>query len=91
AENMKKNGGFIPGLRPGKPTSEFIQRTITRISWLGAASYAFIAIVPIIFQWIFRINVGWGGTTLLIVTGVALEIIKQLQSQLLMRHYKGFL
>lgn len=91
AENMKKNGGFVPGLRPGKPTSDYIGRTINRISWIGAASYAFIAIVPVIFEWIFRINIGWGGTTLLIVTGVALEIIKQLESQLLMRHYKGFL
>ena len=91
AENMKKNGGFVPGLRPGKPTSDYIGRTINRMSWIGAASYAFIAIMPVIFQWIFRVNIGWGGTTLLIVTGVTLEIIKQLESQLLMRHYKGFL
>ncbi len=91
AENMKKNGGFIPGIRPGKPTSEFIQNVVNRISLIGACFYAFIAMVPVLFEWIFKINVGFGGTTLLIVTGVALEIVKQLDSQLLMRNYKGFL
>ena len=91
AENMKKNGGFIPGIRPGKPTSDFIQRSVTRLSWVGATFYSLIAILPVLFQWIFGVNVGFGGTTLLIVTGVALELVKQLESQLLMRHYKGFL
>ncbi len=91
AENMKKNGGFIPGIRPGKPTSDFIQNVVNKISLIGACFYAFIAIVPVLFEWIFKINVGFGGTTLLIVTGVALEIVKQLDSQLLMRNYKGFL
>lgn len=91
AENMKKNGGFIPGIRPGKPTSDYIQTTVDRLSWIGALFYSVIAIMPVVFQWIFGFKVGFGGTTLLIVTGVALEIIKQLESQLLMRHYKGFL
>ncbi len=91
AENMKKNGGFIPGIRPGKPTSEFIQNVVNRISLIGACFYAFIAMVPVIFEWVFKMQVGFGGTTLLIVTGVALEIVKQLDSQLLMRNYKGFL
>lgn len=91
AENMKKNGGFVPGIRPGKPTSDFIQNVVDRISLIGACFYAVIAMLPVIFQWIFGIQVGFGGTTLLIVTGVALEIVKQLESQLLMRHYKGFL
>ena len=91
AENMKKNGGFIPGIRPGKPTSDFIQNVVNKISLIGACFYAFIAIVPVLFEWIFKVNVGFGGTTLLIVTGVALEIVKQLDSQLLMRNYKGFL
>ena len=91
AENMKKNGGFIPGIRPGKPTSDFIQFVVNKISLIGACFYAFIAMVPVLFEWIFKINVGFGGTTLLIVTGVALEIVKQLDSQLLMRNYKGFL
>lgn len=91
AENMKKNGGFVPGIRPGKPTSDYIQTTVDRLSWIGAVFYSIIAIMPVIFQWVFGFKVGFGGTTLLIVTGVALEIIKQLESQLLMRHYKGFL
>ncbi len=92
AENMKKSGGFIPGIRPGKPTSEFIQGVVDRISLIGACFYAIIAIIPVAMGWLFPgFQVGFGGTTLLIVTGVALEIVKQLESQLLMRHYKGFL
>jgi len=91
AENMKKSGGFVPGIRPGKPTSDFIQDVVDKISLIGACFYAVIAMIPVIFQWIFKINVGFGGTTLLIVTGVALEIVKQLEAQLLVRHFKGFL
>jgi preprotein translocase subunit SecY len=92
AENLKKGGGFVPGYRPGKPTSDFIQSVVDRISLIGACFYAIIAMCPVFFQWVFNINhIGFGGTTLLIVTGVALEILKQLESQLLMRHYKGFL
>lgn len=91
AENMKKSGGFVPGIRPGKPTSDYIQNIVDRISLIGAITYAIIAMVPIILQWVTGINMGFGGTTLLIVSGVALELIKQLETQLLMRHYKGFL
>ncbi len=91
AENMKKNASFIPGIRPGKPTSDYIQRSVTRLSWIGATFYSLIAAAPVFLEWIFNISVGFGGTTLLIVTGVALELVKQLESQLLMRHYKGFL
>lgn len=91
AENMKKSGGFIPGIRPGKSTSDYIQNVVDRISLIGACFYAVIALCPVILDWVFNIKVGFGGTTLLIVTGVALEIVKQLESQLLMRHYKGFL
>lgn len=91
AENMKKNASFIPGVRPGKPTSDYIQTSVNRLSWIGAGFYAIIAASPIIIDWVFNINVGFGGTTLLIVTGVALELDKQLESQLIMRHYKGFL
>ena len=91
AENLKKNGGFIPGIRPGKPTSDYITRTVNRLSWIGAVCYSIIAMIPIVIEWIFEIQVGFGGTTLLIVVGVALELIKQLESQLLMRNYKGFL
>ncbi|MBO5561914.1 MAG: preprotein translocase subunit SecY [Firmicutes bacterium] len=91
AENIKKSGGFVPGIRPGKPTSDYIQNVVDRISLIGACAYAFIALVPILLEKIFNINVSFGGTTLLIVTGVALEIVKQLEAQMLMRHYKGFL
>jgi len=91
AENMKKNGGFIPGIRPGKPTSDFVQRVVDRLSWIGAICYSLIAVTPVLFQQFTGMPAGFGGTTLLIATGVALEFIKQLESQLLMRHYKGFL
>lgn len=91
AENMKKSGGFIPGIRPGKPTSDFIQTVVDRISLIGACFYVLIAMFPVVLSWVLKINIGFGGTTLLIVTGVALEIIKQLEAQLVMRHYKGFL
>ncbi len=91
AENMKKNASFIPGVRPGKPTIEYFDRTINRLSWIGASFYSVIAITPILLQWIFRIPVGFGGTTLLIVTGVCLELVKQMEAQLLNRHYGGFL
>ena len=91
AENMKKNGGFIPGIRPGKPTGDYVQRIVDRMSWIGAVCYSLIAITPVLFQQFTGMAAGFGGTTLLIATGVALEFIKQLESQLLMRHYKGFL
>jgi preprotein translocase subunit SecY len=91
ADNMKKSGGFVPGIRPGKPTSDYIQKIVDRISMIGAITYALIALVPIVIEWVTGVQMGFGGTTLLIVTGVALEIIKQLESQLLIRHYKGFL
>ncbi len=91
AANMKKNGGFIPGIRPGQPTSNYITKTVSRITFVGAICYALIAMVPILLQWIFNMNVGFGGTTLIIVVGVCLDLVKALESQLLMRHYKGFL
>ena len=91
AQNMKNNGGFIPGIRPGKPTSDYIKESVNKLAWIGACFYSVIAITPIVLEQVFSIPVGFGGTTLLIVIGVALEFVKQLESQLLMRHYKGFL
>lgn len=91
AENMKKNGGFIPGIRPGQPTSAYITRVVNRITFVGAVSYAIVAFVPILLEWVFGFSVGFGGTTLIIVVGVCLDIVKSLESQMLMRHYKGFL
>ncbi len=92
ANNMKKNGGFIPGIRPGRPTSEYISRVLSKITLAGAVFLGFIAILPIFMNIGFKINnFAIGGTSLLIVVGVALETVKQLESQMLMRHYKGFL
>jgi preprotein translocase subunit SecY len=91
ADNMKKSGGFVPGIRPGKPTADYIQKIVDRVSLIGAIAYAVIAMVPVVLEWVTGISMGFGGTTLLIVAGVALEIIKQLESQLVNRNYSGFL
>ena len=95
ANNLKKNGGFIPGFRAGKPTSEFIQRVLTKITLFGAIYLAIIAITPLIVSYFSPTarssGIALGGTSVIIVVSVALETIKQLESQLLMRHYKGFL
>ena len=91
AENMKKYGGFIPGLRPGKSTAEYIDQTLSRITLGGALAVLAIAIIPDFMAK--RMSIGWyfGGTTLLIVVGVALDTMKQVESHLLMRHYEGFM
>ncbi|KKM12653.1 preprotein translocase subunit SecY [Clostridiales bacterium PH28_bin88] len=91
ADNMKKYGGFIPGYRPGRPTAEYIERVLSRVTLAGAVFLAFIALLPLILSAITGLNVGFGGTGLLIVVSVALETMKQLESQLLMRHYQGFM
>jgi preprotein translocase subunit SecY len=91
AKNLQQYGGFIPGIRPGKPTSEYLNKVISRITFVGAISLAIIATVPIILSAVFKLNVDFGGTALIIVVGVALETVKQLEAQMLMRHYKGFL
>lgn len=91
ANNLKKNNGAIPGIRPGKPTSDFIYNSLSKISLIGAIFLAFIAIFPIIFQNLTKVNVALGGTTMLIVVGVALETVRSLESQMMMRHHKGFL
>ena len=95
ANNLKKNGGFIPGFRAGKPTSEFIQKVLTKITLFGALYLAVVAITPIIVSFFSdtarHSGLALGGTSVIIVVSVALETIKQLESQLLMRHYKGFL
>lgn len=91
ANNLRKNNGAIPGIRPGKPTSDFISRIISKITLLGALCLALIAVFPIIFSLLTGANVSLGGTSILIVVGVALETMKQLESQMMMRHHKGFL
>jgi preprotein translocase subunit SecY len=92
ANNLKKNGGFIPGLRPGKPTSDYIYKVLNRITWFGGFFLAAVTIFPIILGNLTRISGLWfGGTALLILVGVALDTIRQVESQMIMRHYKGFL
>jgi preprotein translocase subunit SecY len=91
AENMKKYGGFIPGLRPGRPTAEYIEKVANRITLAGAIFLAGIAILPSIIIATTNLPVYFGGTALLIVVGVALDTMKQIESHLLMRHYQGFL
>lgn len=92
ANNMKKNGGFIPGIRPGRPTSDYINKVLSKITLAGAVFLGIIAAIPIFMNIGLNIqNFSIGGTSLLIVVGVALETVKQLESQMLMRHYKGFL
>lgn len=92
ANNMKKNGGFIPGIRPGKPTSDYIMRCSSRINLVGAVFLGIIAILPIVMGAVLKIgSIQIGGTSLLILEGVALETVRQLESQMTMRHYKGFL
>lgn len=91
ADNMKKYGGFIPGMRPGRPTAEYINRIMNRITLVGALFLAAIALMPYFMTAISGINISFGGTALLIVVGVALETMKAIEAQMLMRHYQGFL
>lgn len=91
ANNMKKNGGFVPGIRPGKPTSDYISRILSKITFTGALFLGVIAAVPLILGKFIGFQISIGGTSLLIMVGVALETVKQIESQMLMRHYKGFL
>ncbi len=92
ADNMRKYGGFIPGLRPGKPTAGYITGVLTRVTFVGALFFAFIAIAPLIINQNLLFNsFPFGGTSILIAVGVALDTVQQLESHLLMRHYKGFM
>jgi preprotein translocase subunit SecY len=91
ADNMRKNGGFIPGLRPGKPTAEYLDRVLSRLTFSGATFLTLIALMPSIFMSVTGMNLYFGGTSLLIAVGVALDTMKQIESHLLMRHYQGFM
>ena len=90
SNNIKKNGGFIPGIRAGKPTTEYLSSIITKLTIFGGLFLSVIAILPMLLRFT-SLNVSFGGTSILIVVGVALETVQQLESQLVMRHYKGFL
>lgn len=92
ANNMKKSGGYIPGYRPGKPTSDFISKVSTRLNFIGAIFLGVIAVMPVVVGAVFKMpGLQIGGTSLLIMEGVALETVRQIESQMVMRHYKGFL
>ena len=91
ANNLRKNNGAIPGIRPGKPTSDFITKVISKITLVGALMLAAIAILPIIITAVTGMNVALGGTSIIIIVGVALDTVRSLESQMMMRHYKGFL
>lgn len=91
ANNMKKQGGFIPGIRPGKPTIDYLTSILNKIIFIGAVGLCIIAVIPIFFNGYFGANVSFGGTSIIIVSGVVLETIKQIESQMLVRHYSGFL
>ena len=91
ANNMKKQGGFIPGIRPGKPTIDYLTKILNYVIFIGAVGLCIIAFIPIFFNGYFGANVSFGGTSIIIISGVVLETIKQIESQMLVRHYSGFL
>ncbi len=91
SNNIKKSGGFIPGIRPGKPTTEYLNKILKYIIFIGACGLLIVAIVPYIFNGVFGASVSFGGTSLIIIVSVVLETIKQIESMLLVRNYKGFL
>ena len=91
SNNIKRNGGFIPGIRAGKPTTEYLQAVMSKLLWFGGLFLAVIAVLPMLTRFVPNIDLTFGGTSILIVVGVALETIQQLESYLVMRHYKVFL
>ncbi|HUM83676.1 MAG TPA: preprotein translocase subunit SecY [Lachnospiraceae bacterium] len=91
SDNMKKQGGFIPGIRPGKPTSDYLTKILNYIIFIGAVGLVIIAIIPFFFNGVFGASVSFGGTSIIIIVGVILETVKQIESMMLVRNYKGFL
>lgn len=91
ADNMKKQGGFIPGIRPGKPTTDYLNKILGYLIFIGAAGLLIVVLIPIFFNGVFGAQVSFGGTSIIIIVGVILETLKQLESQMLVRNYKGFL
>lgn len=91
ADNMKKQGGFIPGIRPGKPTSDYLNKILNYIVFIGAIGMTIIVLIPIFFNGVFGAYVSFGGTSIIIIVGVVLETLKQIESQIVVRNYKGFL
>lgn len=91
AKNLQQHGGFIPGIRPGRPTADYLNKVVMRITFVGGLSLAILASLPTIFSRIFGMTANFTGTGIIIVVGVAIETVKQLEAQMVMRHYKGFL
>ena len=91
ADNMKKQGGFVPGIRPGKPTQEYLEKILSYIIFIGAAGLVIVAVIPFFFNGVFGANVSFGGTSIIIVVGVVLDTLKQIESRMLVRNYRGFL
>ena len=91
ANNMKRAGGFIPGIRPGKPTSDYLNQILGYIVFIGAIGLAIVAFIPIFFNGVFKADVSFGGTSIIIIVGVVIETLKQIESQMRVRYYKGFL
>ena len=91
AKNLQQYGGFIPGIRPGKPTGEYLQKISNRITFSGSIILALIASAPIVISRISGMKINFGGTSVIIIVGVVIETMKQIESMMLMRHYKGFL
>lgn len=91
AQNLQQNGGFIPGIRPGRPTSEYLSRVVNRLVIVGAVILAFLATLPTVINMFTRIPIGLGGTSIIIVVGVIIETVKSIEQQMLLRHYRGFL
>ena len=91
ADNMKKQGGFIPGIRPGKPTQDYLNKILNYIIFIGAIGLIIVVTIPLVFNGVFGASVSFGGTSLIIIVGVILETLKQIESQMLVRNYRGFL
>ncbi len=91
ADNMKRQGGFVPGIRPGKPTSEYLSRILGYLVFIGAVGLIIVVLVPVFFNGVFGASVSFGGTSIIIIVGVVLETLKQIESQMLVRNYRGFL
>ena len=89
--NMKKQGGFIPGIRPGKPTMDYLTSVLNSIIFIGATGLSIASLVPIFFSGAFGADVSFGGTSMIIIVGVVIETFKQIESQMLVRHYRGFI
>ena len=91
ANNIKKQGGFVPGIRPGKPTEEYLTKLLNNIVFIGAVGLLIVATIPLVFSGVFDANVSFGGTSLIIVVGVILETLNKISAMMVVRNYKGFL